>query len=113
MQVVKKADWESHKLQENDRVELLHFVGGGWFILWNIRHFTLFFSQKMLFSSSQNSIIIPVPILMLTFWAVRNITLTGVCHRSFTVYSYIYFCCNFSTWPFSYSLRIQIQISFT
>jgi sulfur carrier protein len=29
MQVVKKADWESHKLQENDRVELLHFVGGG------------------------------------------------------------------------------------
>jgi len=29
MQVVKKADWESHTLHENDRVELLHFVGGG------------------------------------------------------------------------------------
>jgi len=29
MQVVKKSDWMSHKLEENDRVELLHFVGGG------------------------------------------------------------------------------------
>jgi sulfur carrier protein len=29
MQVVKKADWERHILQEDDRVELLHFVGGG------------------------------------------------------------------------------------
>ena len=29
MQVVKKADWETHILHQDDRVELLHFVGGG------------------------------------------------------------------------------------
>ena len=29
MEVVKKDDWQSRILQENDRVELLHFVGGG------------------------------------------------------------------------------------
>jgi len=29
MNVVKKADWENHQLQPDDRVELLHFVGGG------------------------------------------------------------------------------------
>jgi sulfur carrier protein len=29
MNVVKKDDWESHMLQEGDKVELLHFVGGG------------------------------------------------------------------------------------
>ena len=29
MQVVKKGDWESYQLQKDDRVELLHFVGGG------------------------------------------------------------------------------------
>jgi sulfur carrier protein len=29
MEVVKKEDWEHHQLQEGDRVELLHFVGGG------------------------------------------------------------------------------------
>jgi len=29
MQVVKKADWESRILHNDDRVELLHFVGGG------------------------------------------------------------------------------------
>ena len=29
MQVVKKADWKSHILHNDDRVELLHFVGGG------------------------------------------------------------------------------------
>ncbi len=29
MEVVKKADWESHLLSPDDKVELLHFVGGG------------------------------------------------------------------------------------
>ncbi len=29
MEIVKKDAWESHLLKENDRVELLHFVGGG------------------------------------------------------------------------------------
>ncbi len=29
MEVVKKADWESHQLKEEDTIELLHFVGGG------------------------------------------------------------------------------------
>jgi len=29
MEVVRKDEWESRVLQENDRVELLHFVGGG------------------------------------------------------------------------------------
>ncbi len=29
MNVVKKDDWESHLLSDEDRVELLHFVGGG------------------------------------------------------------------------------------
>lgn len=29
MEVVKKADWESHILSDNDKIELLHFVGGG------------------------------------------------------------------------------------
>ena len=29
MQVVKKADWDSYILHQDDRVELLHFVGGG------------------------------------------------------------------------------------
>ena len=29
MEVVKKADWESHILSDDDKVELLHFVGGG------------------------------------------------------------------------------------
>lgn len=29
MNVVKKADWESYLLSDEDKVELLHFVGGG------------------------------------------------------------------------------------
>jgi sulfur carrier protein len=29
MEIVKKDAWESHLLNENDRIELLHFVGGG------------------------------------------------------------------------------------
>jgi len=29
MEIVKKEHWPEHKLQERDRVELLHFVGGG------------------------------------------------------------------------------------
>ncbi len=29
MEVVKKADWESHLLSPDDKIELLHFVGGG------------------------------------------------------------------------------------
>ncbi|MEA3419232.1 MAG: sulfur carrier protein ThiS [Campylobacterota bacterium] len=29
MEVVKKDDWTSHVVQEDDKIELLHFVGGG------------------------------------------------------------------------------------
>jgi len=29
MEIVKKERWEEHRLKEEDRVELLHFVGGG------------------------------------------------------------------------------------
>ena len=29
MEIVKKERWHEHPLQEGDRVELLHFVGGG------------------------------------------------------------------------------------
>jgi len=29
MEIVKKERWREHILQEGDRVELLHFVGGG------------------------------------------------------------------------------------
>ncbi len=29
LQVVKKEDWDSRKIKENDRVEFLTFVGGG------------------------------------------------------------------------------------
>ncbi len=29
MEIVKKDAWTSHLLREGDRVELLHFVGGG------------------------------------------------------------------------------------
>jgi len=29
MEIVKKDDWENHKIKDNDKVELLHFVGGG------------------------------------------------------------------------------------
>jgi len=32
MEIVKKDDWKSHTIRENDKLELLHFVGGGWFI---------------------------------------------------------------------------------
>ena len=28
-QIVKKADWPAAALQENDQVEVVHFVGGG------------------------------------------------------------------------------------
>ena len=30
MEIVKKENWSSHKLKENDKLELLQFVGGGW-----------------------------------------------------------------------------------
>lgn len=29
MEVVKKENWNSHIIQEGDKVEFLHFVGGG------------------------------------------------------------------------------------
>ncbi len=29
MEVVKKEQWEHHTLKEGDKVEFLHFVGGG------------------------------------------------------------------------------------
>ncbi len=29
MEVVKKENWHSHQLKEGDKVEFLHFVGGG------------------------------------------------------------------------------------
>ena len=29
MEVVKKEDWDSHVIHEGDKVEFLHFVGGG------------------------------------------------------------------------------------
>lgn len=29
MEIVKKEDWNSYKLKENDKLELLQFVGGG------------------------------------------------------------------------------------
>ena len=28
--VVRRADWPATTLQEDDRVEIVHFVGGGW-----------------------------------------------------------------------------------
>ena len=30
MEIVKKDKWSEHKINENDKLELLHFVGGGW-----------------------------------------------------------------------------------
>ena len=29
MEVVKKDDWKNYTIKENDKIELLHFVGGG------------------------------------------------------------------------------------
>ena len=29
MNIVKKENWQSHKIEESDKLELLHFVGGG------------------------------------------------------------------------------------
>lgn len=29
MEIVKKQQWQSHSLKEGDKLELLHFVGGG------------------------------------------------------------------------------------
>ena len=29
MEIVKKEDWRTYSLREGDRIELLHFVGGG------------------------------------------------------------------------------------
>ncbi len=29
MEVVKKENWQTYKLKDGDRVEFLHFVGGG------------------------------------------------------------------------------------
>lgn len=31
MNIVKKEDWSSFIPKENDKIELLQFVGGGWF----------------------------------------------------------------------------------
>ena len=28
-EVVRRADWPTHKLSDGDRVEIVHFVGGG------------------------------------------------------------------------------------
>ena len=30
MEIVKKDKWETHIIEEGDKLELLHFVGGGW-----------------------------------------------------------------------------------
>jgi len=30
MEIVKKDKWDTHKIEEGDKLELLHFVGGGW-----------------------------------------------------------------------------------
>jgi len=29
MEIVRREEWEKHRLRDGDRVELLHFVGGG------------------------------------------------------------------------------------
>jgi sulfur carrier protein len=29
MEIVKKDNWQTHKIKQNDKLELLHFVGGG------------------------------------------------------------------------------------
>jgi sulfur carrier protein len=29
MNIIKKERWKEHKIEENDKLELLHFVGGG------------------------------------------------------------------------------------
>jgi len=29
MEIVKKDNWHSHKIKKDDKLELLHFVGGG------------------------------------------------------------------------------------
>ncbi len=29
MEIVKKDKWNTHKIEEGDKLELLHFVGGG------------------------------------------------------------------------------------
>jgi len=29
MDIVKKDNWNTHIIEENDKIELLHFVGGG------------------------------------------------------------------------------------
>jgi sulfur carrier protein len=29
MEIVKKDNWQTHPIKEGDKVELLHFVGGG------------------------------------------------------------------------------------
>ncbi|MDQ1326612.1 MAG: sulfur carrier protein [Campylobacterota bacterium] len=29
MEIVKKEEWNTYTLQQDDRIELLHFVGGG------------------------------------------------------------------------------------
>ncbi len=31
MEIVKKDNWSSRIIKEDDKIELLHFVGGGWF----------------------------------------------------------------------------------
>jgi len=29
MEIVKKDAWDEHKIEDSDKIELLHFVGGG------------------------------------------------------------------------------------
>ncbi len=29
MNIIKKDDWKNYKIKEGDKIELLHFVGGG------------------------------------------------------------------------------------
>ena len=29
MTIIKKDEWENYKIKQNDKIELLHFVGGG------------------------------------------------------------------------------------
>jgi len=40
MEIVKKDDWSSFTPKENDKIELLQFVGGGWlnFNLWKLQN---------------------------------------------------------------------------
>ena len=32
MEIVKKESWDNYKLKDGEKIELLHFVGGGWYM---------------------------------------------------------------------------------